>query len=154
MTSVEITNRAPLRKSENPACWFDDGNILLQAEDTLFRVYKGILRKASAVFDDMLSFPQPEAGLNPRLGDNLTVGIDERSCPVVEMHETAKDIELFLCAVHNPRYVVMLCYPLVVTKVEFLSQASCLSPAAHRNMLPSSISHINYKPIAFGSASS
>ncbi|TRM60550.1 hypothetical protein BD626DRAFT_571618 [Schizophyllum amplum] len=38
--------------------WFDDGNIVLQAEDTQFRVHRSILAIHSNVFRGMLSLPQ------------------------------------------------------------------------------------------------
>lgn len=34
--------------------WFDDGNVILQAESTLFKVYRGILVQNSTVFHDMV----------------------------------------------------------------------------------------------------
>lgn len=34
--------------------WFDDGNVILQAESTLFKVYRGILAQNSSVFHDMV----------------------------------------------------------------------------------------------------
>ncbi|KDR69963.1 hypothetical protein GALMADRAFT_255290 [Galerina marginata CBS 339.88] len=39
--------------------WFEDGNIIFQAQMTQFRVHKGILGRHSSVFKDMLSVPQP-----------------------------------------------------------------------------------------------
>lgn len=48
----------PRRRSDEPSCWFDDGNIVLQAEQTLFKVYKGILSRESEVFKTLLSLPR------------------------------------------------------------------------------------------------
>ncbi|KDR86012.1 hypothetical protein GALMADRAFT_132623 [Galerina marginata CBS 339.88] len=42
------------------AYWFDDGNVILQAENTRFRVHYTILSRHSQVFQDMFSLPQPE----------------------------------------------------------------------------------------------
>ena len=39
--------------------WFEDGNIIIVAQNTKFRVYRGPLIKHSLVFRDMLSLPQP-----------------------------------------------------------------------------------------------
>ncbi|KAF8145623.1 hypothetical protein K438DRAFT_1425906, partial [Mycena galopus ATCC 62051] len=39
--------------------WFEDGNIVIQAGNSQFRVYRGVLAKRSSVFQDMLSSPQP-----------------------------------------------------------------------------------------------
>ncbi|RDX48940.1 hypothetical protein OH76DRAFT_1351373 [Lentinus brumalis] len=40
--------------------WFDDGNIILEAKSTQFKVYKGPLIEHSPFFRDMLSLPQPQ----------------------------------------------------------------------------------------------
>ena len=34
--------------------WFDDGNLIIQAEDKLFHVYRGILSSASSILRNML----------------------------------------------------------------------------------------------------
>ncbi|KAF7322304.1 hypothetical protein HMN09_00008000 [Mycena chlorophos] len=39
--------------------WFEDGNIVFQAGNTQYRLYRGTLARHSSVFKDMLSFPQP-----------------------------------------------------------------------------------------------
>ncbi|TFK22943.1 hypothetical protein FA15DRAFT_747138 [Coprinopsis marcescibilis] len=39
--------------------WYEDGNIILQAEKTQFRVHKSILAAHSEVLRDMFSLPQP-----------------------------------------------------------------------------------------------
>ncbi|GJE93164.1 hypothetical protein PsYK624_093230 [Phanerochaete sordida] len=66
--------------------WFDDGNIVLQAEQTLFQVYKGVLRRESPVFADMLSLSgQPEEHYG--------------KVPLVRMHDTAEEIKLFLSVI-------------------------------------------------------
>ncbi|KAJ7167231.1 hypothetical protein C8R43DRAFT_984555 [Mycena crocata] len=41
--------------------WFDDGTVILQAEQTLFRVYRGVLAAQSTIFRDMFSISQPDA---------------------------------------------------------------------------------------------
>lgn len=82
--------------SESPLCWFDDGNVVLQAEDTLFRVYKGFLRKQSSVFDDMFSLPAAAR-------ENEMETFD--SCSLVVVQETAKEMELFILALTDLTYV-------------------------------------------------
>lgn len=39
--------------------WFKDGNVILIAEGTAFRVHQSLLSINSEVFRDMFSFPQP-----------------------------------------------------------------------------------------------
>lgn len=41
--------------------WFSDGNLVIQAGNRRFRVYKALLAARSSVFADMLSLPQSEA---------------------------------------------------------------------------------------------
>jgi hypothetical protein len=57
--------------------WFDDGNIILHAESTQFRVHRSILSASSSVFRDMFSLPQPE---NENVVDR---------CPVVRVSDTS-----------------------------------------------------------------
>ncbi|RDX46023.1 hypothetical protein OH76DRAFT_1407373 [Lentinus brumalis] len=55
--------------------WFDDGNLIIVAQDVEFCVYKGPLVKHSPVFRDMLTLPQPaEAG---ELGHRPVVSVPE-----------------------------------------------------------------------------
>lgn len=72
--------------------WFDDGNIILQAEQTQFRVYRGLLASSSTIFSDMLSVPQPNTP------DQLVEG-----CPVVELPDLARDWEHVLRALFKRR---------------------------------------------------
>lgn len=74
--------------------WFDDGNIILQAEKTLFRVYSGFLGARSSVFRDMLSFPPPAEG-----NDKLD------GCPIVVLYDSARDVNYFLKAIFDSRSV-------------------------------------------------
>jgi hypothetical protein len=40
--------------------WFPHGDLILRAEDTVFRVHSDIVGARSSVFGDMTTFPQPE----------------------------------------------------------------------------------------------
>ncbi|KAH8101839.1 hypothetical protein BXZ70DRAFT_1007079 [Cristinia sonorae] len=64
--------------------WFDDGNIILIAERTGFRVHKSILSWCSEVFRDMFPVPQPVDA--EMWGD----------CPVVHLSDTKQDVERML----------------------------------------------------------
>ncbi|TFK29205.1 hypothetical protein FA15DRAFT_430688 [Coprinopsis marcescibilis] len=70
--------------------WFDDGNLILQAESTLFRVYRGLLTARSSVFRDMFAFPPPPEG-------NSTMD----GCPVIQVYDPAHDMTSFLHAIFD-----------------------------------------------------
>jgi hypothetical protein len=75
--------------------WFDDGNIILQAEFEQFKVYSGILSAKSEIFRDMFSIPQPVEG------DGVVEG-----CHVVHLSDTAEEVRYVLDALYNGRSVV------------------------------------------------
>ena len=70
--------------------WFDDGNIILQAENTQFRVHRSLLSNQSVVFSDMFSMPQPMA-LDPLVD----------GCPVVFLSDKADDLELVMAIFYD-----------------------------------------------------
>jgi hypothetical protein len=72
--------------------WFDDGNLILKAENSLFRIYGGFLAARSSVFRDMLSFPPPKEG-NAAL----------EGCPVVFVYDAPDDLAHFLRAIFDSR---------------------------------------------------
>ncbi|TFK32844.1 hypothetical protein BDQ12DRAFT_658652 [Crucibulum laeve] len=69
--------------------YFEDGNIILQAEQTRFRLHKSIITARCPVFRDMLSFPQPAQ-------NELIDG-----CVVVKLPDTANDAGLFFRAIYD-----------------------------------------------------
>ncbi|KAJ6632209.1 hypothetical protein B0H10DRAFT_2251221 [Mycena sp. CBHHK59/15] len=69
--------------------WFEDDTLILRAEDSLFRVSKGVLSAQSPVMKAMLS------GI-PKAGGTIMYG-----CPVVELHHSASDVTCFLKAVFD-----------------------------------------------------
>ena len=74
---------AGIRK-KHPEFWFEDGNIILVAQDVEFKVYKCPLIKQSPVFRDMLSLPQgPDSAL-------------EGALPVVHLSDHPHDIKWLL----------------------------------------------------------
>lgn len=64
--------------------WFADGNIVLKAGTSLFKVYQGILCRESQLFKDIFSLPQP------------TAEETYEGCRMLTVHESAEDMELFL----------------------------------------------------------
>jgi hypothetical protein len=84
----------PGHSQHSPDVWFQDGNIIIRAESTLFRVYGGMLSAQSTVFADMFSAPAQPGG-----GQELLDG-----CPVVDVHDRAADMCCLLRAMHDPQY--------------------------------------------------
>ena len=73
---------------KDESLWFEDGNIVLQADDVVFKVYRGILIRESTVFRDMFSLPQPNT---PSASTEYYDG-----CRLVKMHDDFEDLEMFL----------------------------------------------------------
>ncbi|KAJ3502902.1 hypothetical protein NLJ89_g8682 [Agrocybe chaxingu] len=71
--------------------WFDDGNVVLQAENTQFRVHRSMMAHHSKVFKDMFGMPQPE-----QAQDAMVDG-----CPVVILGDEPRDVELVLAVFYD-----------------------------------------------------
>jgi hypothetical protein len=77
--------------------WYSDGNLVLQAEDMLFKVHRGVLSARSDVFAGMLAVSRPD---DP--DQELVDG-----CPVVELPgDESRDVEHALRAIYNERTCV------------------------------------------------
>ncbi|KAJ7112977.1 hypothetical protein C8R44DRAFT_984838 [Mycena epipterygia] len=74
--------------------WFATDMIVIRAVNKIFRVSGAILAARSTVFRDMITFPQPTSG--------DTEEID--GCPVVLLHDPARDVEVFLRAIYDSSY--------------------------------------------------
>ncbi len=64
--------------------WLEDGNLILLAARTAFRVYRGLLVKKSAVFADMFVTGSPDA-------NEMFDG-----CPVIRLPDHPDDLQHFL----------------------------------------------------------
>jgi hypothetical protein len=64
--------------------WFEDGNIILQAENTLFRVHQSILSRQSQIFKD--TFAMPQAASDEDESERV------EGCPVIPLSDTAEDL--------------------------------------------------------------
>ncbi|KAJ7490874.1 hypothetical protein FB451DRAFT_1079640 [Mycena latifolia] len=89
--------------------WFEDGNLIIQAGTSQFRVYRGVLAARSPVFHDMLSFPQPPDA-------ELVEG-----CPLVHLHDAASDVNVFLRAIYDSSFFMP--YPV---RTDFDTITGCL----------------------------
>ncbi|KAF8216742.1 hypothetical protein K438DRAFT_2081667 [Mycena galopus ATCC 62051] len=89
-TKRQRTQDAPKTRSET---WISDGNVVLQAGNTQFRVHWGVLARNSSVFYDMQGLPQPPE-------QPIVDG-----CPVVELPDSATDVEYLLKTLYVPTFL-------------------------------------------------
>jgi hypothetical protein len=78
----------------SPDFWFEDGTVVLQVQNTLYCVYRGLLTSRSVVFRDTFSIPQPTGSVESEKNE-----ID--GCPVVQLNDNAKDFTRFMKAIHD-----------------------------------------------------
>ena len=71
--------------------WLDDGNIVIVAQQTSFRVHKSVLSRHSNFFKDLFAVPQP-SGLPDCSFDNL---------PVVAVSDTDYDFKALLDVIYG-----------------------------------------------------
>ncbi|KAF8209439.1 hypothetical protein K438DRAFT_2062620 [Mycena galopus ATCC 62051] len=69
--------------------WFSDSGLVVQAEQSLYRVSGAVLATRSPVFKDMLAFVQP-AGAGTIDG-----------CPIVNLPDSAEDVTCFFRAIFD-----------------------------------------------------
>ncbi|KII84003.1 hypothetical protein PLICRDRAFT_702259 [Plicaturopsis crispa FD-325 SS-3] len=79
----------PAKSSE---IWYKDGSIVLQAENTRFRVHSTVLAQNSPIFEDMLNIGESR-------GEDRVEG-----CPLVVLHDSAQDLESLLRALYDRTY--------------------------------------------------
>lgn len=82
--------------------WFEDGNIVLEAERTQFKVHRGLLSRNSSVFRDMFTVPQPST-----TEEEMVEG-----CAVVQLSDSAADVTYVLQALCERRCVTPISFPL------------------------------------------
>ncbi|KAJ6581602.1 hypothetical protein B0H19DRAFT_866939, partial [Mycena capillaripes] len=66
--------------------WYVDGSVVIQSEDTQFRVHWGVLSQNSPFFRDMQRLTQHSDGDQPTVD----------GCPVVELHDAVEDVNHLL----------------------------------------------------------
>ncbi|KAF4613231.1 hypothetical protein D9613_010941 [Agrocybe pediades] len=74
--------------------WFEDGNVVFQAEKTLFRVHKTVLALHSEFFADMFSICQPPS-------DDGSQPMFEVGCPLIWVSDSAEDLECLLSNIYE-----------------------------------------------------
>ncbi|KAM5544046.1 hypothetical protein V8D89_002232 [Ganoderma adspersum] len=75
--------------------WFEDGNVIVVAQDTAFRFHKSVVSLHSSVFRDLFSIPQPES----LMGEEVDEKFD--GCPVVHVSDTSYDFRELLRAIYG-----------------------------------------------------
>lgn len=100
---------------KHPDLWFPDGSvsarspamtrrtiltaleIVLRAENTLFRVHKSLLARHSGFFHDLFTLPQPEADAKS-LSRSVHSSGDIEGCQVLRLHDAPEDVANLLTA--------------------------------------------------------
>ncbi|KAF6744278.1 hypothetical protein DFP72DRAFT_929615 [Ephemerocybe angulata] len=85
-------NTEALAISRSEDFWFEDGNLVLQAEDVQFKVHKGVLSRYSPVFATILSMPHTD--------DEPAV----EGCPVLHVYDDCTDIRNLLLLLYDKCY--------------------------------------------------
>ncbi|KAJ7782677.1 hypothetical protein B0H16DRAFT_1357055 [Mycena metata] len=101
MTSPAVKRQRTENTTTRSEIWYDDGSVVLQAENTQFRVHWSILGQKSSFFRGMQSLPQPPH-------DQPTVD----GCAVVELHDTVLDVEYLLKALYDSMFLLQKALPL------------------------------------------
>src|SRR4051794_38184122 len=84
---------------KNPNYYFDDGDILLKAENTSFLVHKLILSLSSEFFKDLFNLSKP-------LTNEIVKLTKDKSLPIIEINgETSESIERMLSFIYPGSYV-------------------------------------------------
>jgi BTB/POZ domain len=92
-------NDKPIIFKRVPELYFPDGNIVLEAGTTHFRISSGILAARSPVFKEVLSLPQPKEEGGERKVDG---------CDVVHLFgDDPQEVTYFLRAIYDSRYVLV-----------------------------------------------
>ena len=82
-------NREAAEPKPDATVWYEDGNIVLIAGSTAFKLYKGILASVSPVFKDMFSLAQPD-------GDAQTPSAAIDGCPAIRVTDSPGHLRQFL----------------------------------------------------------
>lgn len=93
-TSTKSGSHEKDSKTHRSDIWFEDGNIILQAQNTQFRIHRGIVALHSRVFKGMFPIPLPE-------GEPLVDG-----CPLVHVFDDPEDWRNLLDIIYNSRKFV------------------------------------------------
>jgi len=85
-SSTSNDPRGSCQKLKISEYWFNDGDIILQVEDTQFRVHSSMLARHSEVFSGILSIPQPHESMDATTG----------KLPVIFLSDKVDDVEVLM----------------------------------------------------------
>jgi hypothetical protein len=102
MLAIHSQEHSNTNLSKCQELWFEDGNIVIQADSVLFKVHRGILSAQSSVFADMFGMPAPQGG-----GD---CNEKYEGCPIVRLYDSPEEVTHFLRAVVDSRCVYYNCF--------------------------------------------
>ncbi|KAJ7350550.1 hypothetical protein DFH08DRAFT_861737 [Mycena albidolilacea] len=98
----ERTEDAPITRS---SIWHKDGSVVLQADNTQFRVHWGILALNSCFFRELQDLPLAQPNDQPSV----------EGCPIVELSSDAsEDVENLLKALYTPTFLLQKALPFAV----------------------------------------
>jgi len=80
----------------SPDFWFNDGNLILEVENTRYRVHRNVLSRHSSVFFDMLKLPKAETKKEEAEEE------EDGNAQVVHLHDAKEDWEHFLGILYDP----------------------------------------------------
>jgi hypothetical protein len=89
MVAVAEELEGAVEPTKSQKVWFDDGNVVLQAENVLFRAHRSILSKHSVILASILDVAQPD-------GEAIVEG-----CSVVKLSDAPRDVEDILLALYG-----------------------------------------------------
>ena len=95
-TSAQVGARS--RTFVRDEIWFSDGNVVLEAQGHVFKVYQGLLSHISEVFRDLFTVPQP-SGMEAFDG-----------CPLVILMDHPEDLRHLLIAIFPGQGFVSLSF--------------------------------------------
>ncbi|KAJ7039021.1 hypothetical protein C8F04DRAFT_1086844 [Mycena alexandri] len=98
----EKRRRTEDASTKRSSIWYKDGSVVLQAQNTQFRVHWSLLSQNSSFFRDLEDLPQPP--------EQPTVD----GCPVVELPDDEFDVEFVLKALYTPSFLYQTALPLAV----------------------------------------
>ncbi|KAJ6546873.1 hypothetical protein B0H19DRAFT_1162841 [Mycena capillaripes] len=115
----EISSVPELEPKRVIDLWFEDGNIVIQAEDYQFCLFRSFLTTKSPIFQDTFSIPQPD--------DAERIN----GCPVVRIYDSATDAAHFFKAIFDTETFLPAPAPTTFEKVAAILRLSTKYEVEH-----------------------